>query len=118
MANEIPGPRSVVVIYQSSPASWFFAEVDGGCIYRFGPFASEKIVNEILPVIYPADLLRETIAAMIDCDDGTLLRRAQGKVCLPPSGANGIEQARTRASASSASFWRVLLSRRIQGWMA
>ncbi|MGE8450624.1 MAG: hypothetical protein ACN6OP_08450 [Pseudomonadales bacterium] len=116
MAKEVP--RAVVVIYRSSPAGWFFAEMSGGCIYRFGPFASERIVNEILPVIYPADLPRETIAAISDCDDATLLRTAQGKVCLPPSSPNGIEQARTRASAFSASSWRALFSRRIQGWMA
>ncbi len=109
--------RAVVVIYRSSPDSWFFAEVDGSCIYRFGPFESERIVNDVLPVIYPTNLLRETITAMIDCDDATLLRTAQGIGCLPPPSPRGVGKAHAPATHSDSS-WQTFFSRRIQVWMA
>ncbi|MDW3687146.1 hypothetical protein RA280_36505 [Cupriavidus sp. CV2] len=110
--------RTVVVVYRSHPKNWFFAEVDGGCIDRFGPFESEKIVNDILLVIYPAGLPRETLTAMMDCDDGTLLRTAQGVACPPPPGSRPIELAQTQSFFSAGASWRALFSRCIQGWMA
>ncbi|MGO4808633.1 hypothetical protein AB4156_03390 [Cupriavidus sp. 2MCAB6] len=110
--------RAVVVVYRSSPASWFFAEVDGNDIYRFGPFESERIVSEILPVIYPADLQRETITAMIDCDDATLLCAARGNIAPPPPGPRANEKPQAQASVSSGSVWRAFFSRHIQGRMA
>ncbi|MGO4155053.1 hypothetical protein [Cupriavidus sp. YAF13] len=109
--------RTVVVIYRSHPQHWFFAEVDGGCTYRFGPFESEKIVNDILLVIYPAGIPRETLTAMTDCDDDTLLRTAQGVACPPLPSPCLTEPAQMQSACSAGASWRVLISRRIQGWI-
>ena len=109
--------RTVVVIYRSHPKQWFFAEVDGGCTYRFGPFESEKFVNDILLVIHPAGIPRETLTAMLDCDDDTLLRTAQGVARPPPPGPWPIEPEQIQSAFSAGASWRVLFIRRIQGWI-
>ncbi|WP_349606640.1 hypothetical protein [Cupriavidus sp. DF5525] len=102
-------PTTVIVIYHGSPSNWYFAEVDpAGCICRFGPFGSEQAVHEILPVIYPADLPRETFDAPADCDDVTLLRAARGAkdaplVSLCPTGDAG--------SGTSSSWWKLFFGR-------
>ncbi|CAN7765231.1 hypothetical protein D9M68_769630 [compost metagenome] len=104
-------PTTVIVIYHGSPGNWYFAEVDPTAyIYRLGPFDSENAIREILSVIYPADLARETIDAPGDYDDVTIRRTAKGAIDAPlvsacPTGEVG--------AGTSTSWWRLLLSRHV-----
>jgi len=102
-------PTTVIVIYHGSPRNWYFAEVDPtACICRLGPFDSENAIYEILSVIYPADLPRETIDAPGDYDDVTILRTARAAVDVSfvspcPTGDVG--------AGTSTSWWRLLFGR-------
>ncbi|WP_152548484.1 hypothetical protein [Cupriavidus sp. SK-4] len=102
-------PTTVIVIFHDSPRNWYFAEVDPtACICRLGPFDSENAIHEVLSVIYPADLPRETIDAPGDYDDVTILRTAKKAVdallvspC--PSGEVG--------AGTSTRWWRLFFAR-------
>ncbi|WP_439668965.1 hypothetical protein [Cupriavidus necator] len=102
-------PTTVIVIFHDNPRNWYFAEVDPTtCICRLGPFDSENAIHEILSVIYPADLPRETIDAPGDYDDVTILRTAKKAVDAPlvspcPTGEAG--------AGTSTSWWRLLFGR-------
>lgn len=77
------------------------------CVYRFGPLESENATHEILSVLYPADLPRETIHPSGDYDDVAIQRLVNGAIDAAiastcPRGEVG--------AATSASWWRFFFS--------
>ncbi|MGO4332581.1 hypothetical protein AB4Z48_38315 [Cupriavidus sp. 2TAF22] len=94
-----------VVTYRTAPSSWFFAEVDGTWIYRFGPFSSAKALDDVLTVIYATPPQRAAIAPVGECDDAVVLLAAAALAAPSPPGR------RMPASAGTVTGWRTLLHR-------
>ncbi|MGO4306950.1 hypothetical protein [Cupriavidus sp. RAF12] len=108
MTTDYPS-ASTIIVYQCSHGEWCFAEVDpAACIYRFGPFDSEKAIHEILSVIYPDDPHRLTIEAPADYDDATILRTATRAGAAPPGSPCPTVQG---GSGTSTSWWKLFFSR-------
>ncbi|WP_454731976.1 MULTISPECIES: hypothetical protein [Cupriavidus] len=98
-------PSIAVVTYCTAPSSWFFAEVDGTWIYRFGPFSSAKALNDVLTVIYTTPPQRAAIELVGECDDVVVMIAAAALAGpLPPD-------RRMPASAAAMTWWRALLRR-------
>lgn len=102
MQSGIPG--IAVVTYRTAPSSWFFAELDGTSIFRFGPFASAKSLDDVLAVIYATPPQRAAIAPVGECDDASVLLAAATLAAPSPPGDGG-------APGATASWWHALLYR-------
>lgn len=61
-----------VIVYPDTLGGWYFAELDGKFIYRFGPF-EHKIVKELIPVLFPELPVLELVDPSTPKDDAALM---------------------------------------------
>ncbi|HVI88117.1 MAG TPA: hypothetical protein VM659_07435 [Dongiaceae bacterium] len=62
-----------VIVYPDLAGGWYFAEIDGKAVYRFGPFDSRKIVKELIPVLFPELPVLEMADSPARGDDEALM---------------------------------------------
>ena len=62
-----------VIVYPDMIGGWYFAEIDGKAIYRFGPFESHKIVTDLMPVLFPEVPVLEVVDPSASNDDVALM---------------------------------------------
>ncbi|WP_454731836.1 MULTISPECIES: hypothetical protein [Cupriavidus] len=67
-----------VVLYSDTAGGWHFAEIDGKNVYRFGPFDSRKIVEDLIPVLFPELPVLDFPSPLTSADDETIMVLANG----------------------------------------
>lgn len=69
-----------VILFPTSNGGWCFAEVDGASVYRFGPFDSRRIVDELISVLFP-DVPRVELRDSSEVlDDSALMIRGNAEL--------------------------------------
>ncbi|AGW94585.1 hypothetical protein N234_31555 [Ralstonia pickettii DTP0602] len=43
----------IVILFPGTNGGWYFAEIDGASVCRFGPFESHQAVEELVSVLFP-----------------------------------------------------------------
>jgi len=67
-----------VIVFPDLTGGWYFVEVDGDAIYRFGPFDSYEIVSDLLPVLFP-EVPTLKILEPVELDDNALMILGNGE---------------------------------------
>ncbi|MDF3887280.1 hypothetical protein [Cupriavidus basilensis] len=68
-----PNHGHSVIVYSDMIGGWYFAEIDGKTVYRFGPLESHKLVRELVVVIFPEIPLLELVEPSVPLDDSALM---------------------------------------------
>lgn len=84
-------PRHRLNAFADLVRRWHLAEIEGKCVYRFGPFESHKLIKESMPVRFPEVPVPEVAGPSVSANDDALmiLRNAErvGKVTENQSSA-------------------------------
>ncbi|CAG2126887.1 hypothetical protein LMG31506_00222 [Cupriavidus yeoncheonensis] len=87
---KVQDTRHSVILFPASACGWCFAEVDGASVYRFGPFDSRQIVEELVSILFP-DVPRVELTDSSDLlDDSALMTRGNAEL-MPTSCVNGMD---------------------------
>ncbi|MGE8450620.1 MAG: hypothetical protein ACN6OP_08430 [Pseudomonadales bacterium] len=62
-----------VIVYPDMLRGWYFAEIDGKAVYRFGPFESHKLVKELVVLLFPQIPVLELVEPSAPMDDSALM---------------------------------------------
>ena len=62
-----------VIVYPDMIGGWYFAEIDGRAVYRFGPFESHKLLGELVGILFPDIPVLELAEPSSPMDDSTLM---------------------------------------------
>ncbi|MWL91295.1 hypothetical protein [Cupriavidus sp. SW-Y-13] len=67
-----------VIVFPDLLGGWYFVEIDGKAVYRFGPFESYKIVSDLVPVLFP-EVPKLEILEPTEFDDDALMILGNGE---------------------------------------
>ncbi|MCM3609477.1 hypothetical protein M4D49_28785 [Cupriavidus pauculus] len=67
-----------VIVFPDLTGGWYFVEVDGDAIYRFGPFDSYVIVSDLLQVLF-SEVPTLKILEPVELDDNALMILGNGE---------------------------------------
>ncbi|MGO4762078.1 hypothetical protein AB4120_06010 [Cupriavidus sp. 2KB_3] len=67
-----------VIVFPDLVGGWYFVEIDGNAVYRFGPFESYKIVSDLVPVLFP-EIPKLEILEPTEFDDDALMILGNGE---------------------------------------
>ncbi|MGO4307605.1 hypothetical protein [Cupriavidus sp. RAF12] len=80
-----------VIVHSDSLGGWYFTEMDGNASYRFGPFASLKLVNELVPVLFPGIPVLDRLGPSSVVDDASTMLHGNEEYVARPGGDAIIE---------------------------
>uniref|UniRef100_UPI003F4905D9 hypothetical protein n=1 Tax=Cupriavidus yeoncheonensis TaxID=1462994 RepID=UPI003F4905D9 len=77
-----------VILFPDADGAWYFAEIDGASVDRFGPFASHQAAAELVSVLFP-DVPRVELHKPTDglMDDSALMIRGNAELMALREGA-------------------------------
>ncbi|MDW3684197.1 hypothetical protein RA280_21065 [Cupriavidus sp. CV2] len=76
---QVQGNGHSVIVYPDMIGGWYFAEVNGKAVYRFGPFESHKVVRELVVVLFPKIPVLELVERSPEMDDSALMILGNGE---------------------------------------
>ncbi|WER46671.1 hypothetical protein CupriaWKF_03565 [Cupriavidus sp. WKF15] len=68
-----------VILFPALNGGWCFAEVDGASVYRFGPFDSHQVADELVSVLFPEVPRIELSDSSEVLDDSALMIRGNAE---------------------------------------